>query len=318
MKDFILDAAVTLRRNYQDLPFDAITNEETARRVVDRAVSTLQREGANFIYLRPADLHPEKREDLQLRRLLNTDPQSAPFCSAFLRADGSLCVETAGEDHLIISAYDEQGALSRCLSSALIISDALEDSGQIARNEQFGCLTAFPSDAGSGLRATLTLHLPMTALRRQIPGALKLSAQGGTTLRPLDSGLFRLENRITMGMDDNELVRLLAQTAEKLCNTERELREAAKGKGDLLVLDAAWRAYGVAKSARRLPRKEAMRLWSGLALGISMENMPYQEENVDALYRIVTAPSENNSELAPLQRDALFADRVRALFDGGN
>ena len=318
MKDYLLDAALTLRRNYQDLPFDALGNEETARRVNERVTAALQHAAAAFAYLRPADIRPEKRAELRRRRLLGAEGQDAPYGAAFLRADGNVCVETAGADHFAISAYDEEGALSGCLPSARATAAGLEDSGPMARSEQFGFLTASPSDAGTGLRATLTLHLPMTLLRRQTPAAIRAAAQTGATLHPVGNGLFRLENRVTMGADAEELVRRLVQTADRLCEMEENLRQAARGRGDVLVLDAAWRAYGVARYARRLDRAEALRLWSGLALGASMEKMPYGEDAADALYRIATDPLEGGTEETPLQRDVARAERVRALLDGGN
>ena len=69
MREYLLDAAVSLRRNYADLPFDALTNEETARRVNERAMVALERSGESYAYLITGSLPAERREELEQSRL---------------------------------------------------------------------------------------------------------------------------------------------------------------------------------------------------------------------------------------------------------
>ena len=318
MKDYLLDAAVTLRRNYADLPFDAITNEETARRVHERAMVALERSGENYAYFVAGDLTAEHAEELARRRLLSSDAKEAVGGALYLRVDELAGVETGGEDHLLISAYDDTGDLDACHGVCAGIADALTDTGRMARSEQFGYLTARPCDAGTGMRASLTLHLPMTALIRQIPSAVKLAAKEGMQLRSLAGGFCQLENRVTLGQEESDLLQKTADCARKLCTLERTLRWRARERKDLNVADKAWRAYATARYALRMSVNETMQLWSGMTLGLSVLEMPYFQEDLDALWHIAHMPQGKLLQDSTLLPDVERAKRVRALFSGGD
>lgn len=318
MRDYILDAAVTLRRNYADLPFDALHHEETARRVSERAVVALERSGSTFAYLLTANIAAEKAEALQQKRLLSPDAQEADFGASYLRMDEKLCVETAGEDHLLISAYDESGDALRCLKSCLMAEQSLQNTGTMAKSEAFGYLTARPCDMGTGLRASLLLHLPLIMLIKQAPAAMKIAAAAGMGLRNLSNGLCLLENRVTMGMEETALINRLEQTARSLCELEGKLRGKALEKRDMALLDKVWRAYAAARYARRMPKGEALQIWSTLTLGITLDVVPYTEGMLEGLWQAAHLPNGKLCDESTPQPDVARAKRVRALFDGGN
>lgn len=317
MKDYILDAAVALRRNYADLPFDAMTNEETARRVSERAMVALERAGESYAYLPLTSLPADRREELESCRLLSSDSREAVDGAAYLRMDERACVETAGEDHLLISAYDESGSAEGCLDLADGIAHSLEDTGRMAKSGQFGFLTARPCDAGTGMRVTIGLNLPMTALVKQIPAALKLAGAAGMTLRNTGNGVFLMENRVTMGMGDRDLLQKAVECAKKLCAMERALRWRAKERKDINIADKAWRSYATARYALRMGKGEALQLWSGMTLGLTMGEMPYSGDTLDSLWRIARMPQGKLIQDSNLQPDVERARRVRALFSGG-
>ena len=189
MKDYILDASCKLSRNYADLPFDTLTNAETAKRVNERAMVALERSGESFAYLSLTDLPLERRTELEENRLISSDTREAVSGAAYLRMDERLCVETSGEDHLTVSVYNENGDLLLCYGECARVAAALEDTGSMARSAQFGFLTAKPCDAGTGMRAIYRLHLPMIMLVKQFPAAAKLAGSESMTLRILGNGM---------------------------------------------------------------------------------------------------------------------------------
>ena len=317
MKDYLLDAAVCLRRNYEDLPFDCLDNEETARRVNERAVVALERSGNTYAYLLPANMSAEKRELLQSRRLLTADAQESAYGAAYLRTDERVCVETGGEDHLAVMACDPDGDVMYCLKCCRRVVEQLKDTGRMAQSGQYGYLTARPSDAGTGLRASVTLHLPLTVMLKQLPAAMKVAAMNGMVLRGLGNGLCLLENRVTMGAEDEELLQRLLETARKLCELEAKLRARARERQEEAVLDKVWRAYAAARYARRITKTEAMQTWSALTLGLSLAEMPYDQKGLNDLWEIAHLPPEKLRGTEGKTPDSVRADRVRTRFDGG-
>lgn len=319
MKDYKLNAAVVLRRNYEDLAFRADTDEEIARRINDRSVTALERCEETFTYVLPTTLDAERRKELEEKRLLSTDAQNAVGGAAYLRDDELLCLETAGTDHLRVAAYDEKGALIPCLDAALTLTGKLEDTGRIAQSAQYGFLTAYPSDAGTGMRASLLLHLPMLTMLKQLSAAMKMASTGGMTLRILPGGLCLLENRITLGRDERDIIEQLESIAKSICTLERSLRWRAKERKDLNVADKGWRAYGLCQYALRMSRQETLSLWSDLVLGLSVGDMPYGEGTADELWRLAHLPTEALTRDSSLHPDVERARRVRQLMNhGGN
>lgn len=318
MRDYILNAAVCLRRNYADLPFDAMTNAETAGRVSERVMTALERTGDSYTYLPEGSLPDDRREELAACRLICPDHRDAVAATLFLNLPETAGVETAGEDHLLISAYDDTGNVFQALAACQALAALMEDTGPMARSAQFGFLTAHPCDAGTGLRASLLLHLPMTALVKQAPAAVKLAAGAGCTLRPVNGGCFSLENRVTLGQDENTLLQKTDECAKKLCALERTLRWRARERKDLNIADKAWRAYGVARYALRASALDVRQWWSALTLGSAVTDMPYSAEALEKLWELSRLPQAKLTENCDLQPDVERARRVRALFDGGS
>ncbi|MBQ9299150.1 MAG: hypothetical protein IJ214_01420 [Clostridia bacterium] len=318
MKDYLLDAACTLRRNYADLPFDTMTNAETARRVNERAMVALERSGESYAYLAMDGLPADRREELEEYRLISPDTREAVSGAAYLRMDERACVETSGEDHVVIGAYNENGDLLQCYGDCAGIAALLEDTGRMARSARFGFLTAKPCDAGTGMRASLRLHLPMTVMGKQLPAAMKLAIAEGANLRLVGNGICVLENRAAMSADSEMILKKVEECARKLCALERALRWRAKERKDINVADKAWRAYALAQYALRMGRNEALRLWSDMTLGASSDDMPYAQAALDRLWHIAHMPEGKLLQDTNLQPDVERARRVRAIFSGGN
>ena len=318
MKDYLLDAACTLRRNYADLPFDTMTNAQTAKRVNERAMVALERSGESYAYLAMDSLPADRRGELEEYRLVSSDTREAISGAAYLRMDERACVETSGEDHLRIGAYNENGDLFQCYGDCARIAVQLEDTGLMARNAQVGFLTAMPCDAGMGMRASMRLHLPMTVMGKQLPAVLKLAAAEGMNLRLVGNGICLLENRAATAADPESVLKKLEECAQKLCAFERTLRWRAKERKDINVADKAWRAYALAQYALRMGRNEAVRLWSDMTLGAAADAMPYSQAMLDRLWHIAHMPEGKLLQDTNLQPDVERARRVRAIFSGGD
>jgi len=318
MKDLVLDRAVCLRRNFSDLPFDADANEETARKVQQRVSNALESAGEKYAYLPVGSIPQDKRELMQQKRLLSPDAQDALYGTAYLRLDERLCVEAAGEDHFRVSAYTEEEDVLSCLQEARRVARQISETGAVAHSDTFGFLTAKPCDAGLGLTVSHLLHLPMTAMIKQISAAMKLAASAGLILRGAGmNGFFLLENRVSSGAAEETLLEKVEETSRKLCALEMGLRSRAKEHADAAILDRVWRAYGICRYTRRMGQKELMQLWSQLTLGRSVCEMPYTEDTLDELRRIALLPEGKLTGERAAPADVERAARVRALFDGG-
>ena len=317
MKDYILDASAALLRNYADLPFDADTNPDTARRVNERALVALERSGEGYAYLVTADMLADRREELVRNRLLSRDAHESVCGAAYLRMDDLVCVETSGADHLRIAAYDAEGDVRRCLERCADLVRGMEDTGVMAYSERFGFLTREPCYTGSGMLVSMALHLPMSSQIQQAASALHISMITGGNLRVQDGGICLLENRVTLGRDGDAVLEQMQESARRLCALERSLRWKARERKDLNGADKAWRAYATARYALKISREEALKLWSSLVLGKAVTDMPCEEQTLDGLWRIAHMSPGKLKGDGSLHPDVARAMRIRALFGGG-
>lgn len=324
MRDYLLQSSVCLHVNYADLPFNADRDESIAQRVTDRVSTALERAGDAYAYLLPSGMQEHNKIKLHERGLLHTDTDAAPFSVLYLRMDEALSVQTALSDHVLVSASAAGDQMQNLLSDARRVRQHLAGSGLLARDEEYGYLTAHPCDAGTGMRASALLHLPMLHLARQMDKTAKMLNEKGLLLRPFSGeigkmigGLSVIENRSSLGKNAQERAQEVIDCVEKVISVEKRCREAAREKGDPAVYDAVWRAYGIARYARRLTIADARNLWSSLTLGADIGAFEIEENVLSDLWKLSQGmrPGEETETGNP---DVLRAQRVRFLLNGGN
>lgn len=324
MRDYLLHTCIRLHVNFADLPFNADKDEATAYRVTDRVSNALHQAGDAYAYLLPSGMADDKKKSLQERGLLHPDTDIAPYSVLYLRMDERLSVQTALSDHVIISAGGEGDQMLRSLASARQVRSQLGKESLLARDEEYGYLTAHPCHAGTGMRASAVLHLPMLQLARQMEKMTKMLGEKGAVLRPFSGevgkvhgALFVIENRASLGKSAQERSEEVLSCVEHVVNVEKRCREAAREKGDVGVYDAVWRAYGIARYARRLSCIDARNIWSSLTLGVSIGAFDMDENVLDDLWDLSQGKRVGDTEEMG-HPDVLRAQRVRFLLNGGN
>ena len=87
------------------------------------------------------------------------------------------------DDHLRIQCMASGLDLNTPLSKAFAIDDAIEAYLNIAFDEKMGYLTACPTNLGTGLRASVLLHLPALVMTQQLSKIVNISPQLGLAIR---------------------------------------------------------------------------------------------------------------------------------------
>jgi protein arginine kinase len=157
----------------------------------------------------------------------------------------------------------------------------LGDRIPFAFHSEFGYLTACPTNAGTGLRASVLIHLPGLVLTKEINRVLQGLAQVGLTFRGLYGegsevvgNFFQLSNQTTLGKSEDELLEHLGRMVRTLIGHEMQAREILARSAPSIVEDRVWRAYGTLRHARSISFDETMNLLSGLRLGAGLNLIP--------------------------------------------
>lgn len=196
-------------------------------------------------------------------------------------ADASLSVMVNEEDHIRIQSLLPGLQLDTAYSLADRLDDTLEvyfdNRGGFAWSDKFGYLTACPTNTGTGLRASVMLHLPALEIVGKADRARRWSEEKGLALRgtfgegsKIWGHLHQLSNQMTLGLDEADILLEVEKAARDLCDMERRARGTLAEKYGVETRDRLGRAFGTLRYARRIGCREATDCLSLLRLGHEM------------------------------------------------
>ena len=169
-----------------------------------------------------------------------------------------ICME---EDHLRIQIILGGFKLREAWETANRVDDVIEERVNYAFSEEFGYLTACPTNTGTGMRASVMMHLPALTMTNNIDKIISSASALGLTVRGLYGegskaygNLYQLSNQVTLGLTEAEIVENLENIAEQIKKYELEVRKNLEGNEDLA--DKLCRSYGIMKYARKITSKE--------------------------------------------------------------
>ena len=328
----VLSTRIRLARNLQGHAFGPrarVNDREAVLEQTRRAMTRVELLAGSTLLELP-DLDHRGRGMLLERRLasrellgdVKTGPSRAT--AVLLAAQDHLSVMVNEEDHLRI-----QGLVSGLrLKKAWNLVDRLdEELGQelpFAYHHEFGFLTTCPTNVGSGLRASVLVHLPGLVLTKEIGKVLQGLGQVGLTFRGLYGegsevvgNFFQLSNQTTLGKSEEELIEHLDKIVRQVIHYEDQARQVLLRDAPQVTEDKIWRAYGLLRYARSLSFEELMNLLSGIRLGVGLKLLP--ELRVYTLNKLMiftqTAHLEQAAgrDLPPSECDAHRAAYVRRI-----
>jgi protein arginine kinase len=280
----VLSTRIRLARNLEGKCFGsrstAPAREEILRETEAAARDTVMLRRAYTFRLDQMD-----RVDRQLlherhlasKELAGLDPGPGVRAGAALLVQDRIGIMLNEEDHLRLQSLHS----GFCLESAYQEVDRLDNElGQrlpFAFHPEFGYLTSCPTNVGTGLRASVLIHLPGLVLTKEISKVLQGLAQVGLTHRGLYGegsevvgNFFQLSNQTTLGKSEQELLDHLGKMVRQVIEYEEEARQVLWRDVPAIIEDKVWRAYGLLRYARALSFEETMNLLSGVRLGVGL------------------------------------------------
>jgi protein arginine kinase len=273
-----------------------------------------------------SDLSTIERQILVDKHLISLDLLKNFACKGVvLRDDELISIMVNEEDHLRIQCLLPGLQLREAWRLINQVDDDLEKSLDYAFSEHLGYLTACPTNVGTGLRASVMLHLPALVLAKQLKEVLNAISKVGLTARGLFGegtealgDLYQISNQITLGLVEEEIISNLMAVVHQIISQEKATRKALYQDQRHFVEDRVYRAYGILKNAHILSSEEAMRLFSDLRLGVEMDllsGIPTKLLN-ELMVRIRPAflTKIAGREMTTSQRDVFRADLIRKEF----
>ena len=328
MSDIMVSSRVRLARNYEDLPFRSHISREQSDACVQRTLDALRTLPEPYTFLPLRGMEENEKKALVEAHLISPDLAEHEETGAVLvRTDEKISIMINEEDHLRIQGISKGEQLNEAAENAFSIEDELQKKLSFAFDAQWGYLTACPTNAGTGLRASVMLHLPMLTVLKQMGKVNQLAAKLGLTLRGIygegseaQGNLYQLSNQVTLGRTEKEIIEAVAATARQMAEMERVFRQKANDKDPVGFEDQLFRSYGLLTNARRVTIKEFMAHWSNLRVGASMGKLPVTLETCDHLLTAAQPAHVMKAAGAVLndkERDAFRSEIIRKALNGG-
>lgn len=281
--DIVLSSRVRLARNVSGYPFSPRARDDERLRVLQQvgeaaAQSTLL---AKSVLLRVDEMTAGERRLLHERHLVSKElaeleAVTARSGSAVLVGDEAALMVNE-EDHLRLQVFRSGFDISGAWERASRLERELGDRLPLAYHHEFGFLTSCPTNVGTGLRASVLVHLPGLVLTQEVGKVLTGLQQMGLTYRGLYGegsevvgNFFQISNQTTLGRTEDELCDHLSRVVAHVISREAEARRVLSRDAGYIIEDKLWRAYGTLRYARSLGADEAMNLLSGVRLAVGM------------------------------------------------
>ena len=328
----VLSTRIRLARNLQGHAFGPrarVNDREAVLEQIRRAMDKVELLTGSTLLALP-DLDHRSRGMLLERRLASRellgDVKVGPSraTAVLLAAQDPLSVMVNEEDHLRLQGLVSGLRLKEAWDQVDRLDEELGQELPFAYHHEFGFLTSCPTNVGSGLRASVLVHLPGLVLTKEIGKVLQGLGQVGLTFRGLNGegsevvgNFFQLSNQTTLGKSEEELVEHLDKIVRQVIQYEDQARQVLLRDAPQVTEDKIWRAYGLLQYARSLSFEELMNLLSGIRLGVGLKLLP--ELRVYTLNKLMiftqTAHLEQAAgrDLSPGECDAHRAAYVRSV-----
>jgi protein arginine kinase len=325
--DIVLSSRIRLARNINEFKFPSIFSNEEASSVIHRIQKIVERQPFSKLgdmeLLVMENLQPLQKRVLVEKHLIS--PHLADFSThgaCLLSENEEVSIMINEEDHIRIQCLFPGFQLKEALGVANEIDDWIEGNLDYAFDETVGYLTSCPTNVGTGLRASVMMHLPALVLTRQLNRIVPAINQLGLVVRGIFGegsealgNIFQVSNQTTLGKSEQDIVEDLKSVVSQLISQERTAREALAKTSNIELEDRVFRSYGILANSRIIETKEAANCLSDVRLGIDMGYISNISKNILNELMILTQPGflqqYAGGPLRPNERDIRRASLIR-------
>ncbi|CAN5513302.1 protein arginine kinase [soil metagenome] len=323
--DVVVSTRIRLARNLAGVPFATRATNAQKSEIEARSRDAILNAGlpGNIQYLSVNGLPALDRQFLVERQLISRELSSVlegPRGVAFDDRE-STSVMINEEDHLRLQVMRSGLSLDEAWAQINTVDDALEHKLSYAFHDQFGYLTACPTNVGTGMRASVMLHLPALGITKEIEKLFRSLQKINLVVRGLygegsraSGDLYQISNQVTLGKSEEKILQEIREVIDLILNYERRARTALMKEQKQAQQDRVARAIGTLGSATMITSEETMELLSTVRLGIQLhllEDLP--ATTVNQLFIHTQAAHLQKIMGAPLDGEERNAARARYL-----
>jgi protein arginine kinase len=325
--DIVLSSRVRLARNIEHYPFPEWAGSKQLNDIKQKIGKFSKKLKFNFFDFE--DLGSMEKRLMAEKRLVSHTfiEHEGNGKAVLIDKSGGTSVMVNEEDHLRIQCIKKNLALEDAWKKVGKVDDIISAEIPFAFSQNLGFYTACPTNLGTGLRASIMMHLPAVVLTKRIYPLVKTLNEKGISVRGMFGegtvafgNTFQITNQHTLGLNERAILDLLNAGHDEVLKTEMTCRKNLMRRDKIFIEDKVKRAVGTLKYAVLLNLEESLELFSTIKMGISLDLIKGKsklKKISDLTTKIETAHlcERANKELGSLEEKKARANLIRAELD---
>lgn len=248
--------------------------KEDLKRLQNKVKDNLYSIGYGLKYLELKDMDKITKLSLVEKGLISEKfaTRNSNNGSILINDEENICIMIGGEEHLQIQVYGAGMDLENTLNLAIEIDEKIGDTLGYAVSKKYGYLTKNLSNLGTGLKASVLLHLPALSITENTRKVIETIGDFGLTIKQIDGNegdMYQISNKHTLGTSEKEIIENLKVIVQTIIEKEKQARKLL-AKDEINLSDLVYRSYGVLINCRRISEEEARELLSDVKLGVDL------------------------------------------------
>jgi len=327
--EIVVSSRIRIARNIADIPFEIKMKTEDSSRLVELSRSVIEKN------IKGGFVDMQKVSPLEKESLLECHLISPAFlkmdkpAGVFITEESNMSIMVNEEDHLRIQGLSYGLNLADITGNVFELEEKLGEDLEYAYDEDYGFITSCPTNFGTGLRASVLLHLPGLVFTNEVEKVLKGAVQIGMAVRGLygegseiKGSLFQISNQQTLGLKEEDLINTIVKLTHMIMDIEKKARDVIFEKAQYEFEDKIFRSLAVLKSARMISSDEVLNLLSALRFGVGVSIIKDVTLDVINEIMLVTRPATiqlyHGELLEEHERDIKRAEYIRNRLSGKN
>ena len=274
--DVAISTRIRFSRNINGYSFNLSSDElESLENKIKESIYEI---GYGLKYLRIKDMDQITKISLLEKNLVTEEflNKNQDRKSILINDEENICIMIGEEDHLKIQVYSAGLELENTLNLAIELDKKIEEVLGYCVSKKYGYLTAYPSNLGTGLKASVMLHLPALRKTNNIKKVLQVISNFGVEVKGVSSkegkligDIYQISNKQTLGITEEEIVKNIKVIAEKIIKNERQARKYLANEG-IDLEDEIYRSFGIFTNCKKITEEETIELLSNIKLGVDL------------------------------------------------
>ncbi len=316
--DVAQSTRIRFARNLHDFRFN-LTKKEEIQALENKVKESLYNIGYGLQFFQLQDMDDITKMSLVEKNLVSPNfvLKKNETGSILINDEENICIMVGNEDHLEIQVFSCGMDLENTLNLAIELDEKIGEIFGYAISKKYGYLTACPNNVGTGLRASVMVHLPALSKTKNTKKVLEAINSFGVNIRggygentESTGDMYQISNQQTLGMTEKEIVQNLNVIVEKIIKQERQARKIL-AKDDIALEDLIYRSYGILSNCKKISSEETRTLLSNIKLGTDLGILKELTDlKVQKLY-LYTKPA-NLQKFVGEQYEAIERDIKRA------